>query len=75
MKRIIILFLAVIIFACNSKKETITGLVTDSAMVVSAHGLASQVGVEIMLSQRSLHWQWYFLRRVILVAEVLWWCG
>lgn len=49
MKRIIILLLAVILFACNSeKKETITGLIADSAMVVSAHGLASKVGVEIM---------------------------
>ncbi len=49
MKRFIILLLAVIAFACNTKKkETVTGLVTDSALVVSAHGLASKVGVEIM---------------------------
>lgn len=49
MKRFIILLLAVIVFACNTeKRKTVTGLVTDSAMVVSAHGLASKVGVEIM---------------------------
>jgi gamma-glutamyltranspeptidase / glutathione hydrolase len=49
MKRFIILLLAVIVFACNTeKRETVTGLVTDSAMVVSAHGLASRVGVDIM---------------------------
>lgn len=49
MKRVIILLLAVIFFACNTeKRQTVTGLVADSAMVVSAHGLASMVGVDIM---------------------------
>ncbi|MBX2900781.1 MAG: gamma-glutamyltransferase [Cyclobacteriaceae bacterium] len=49
MKRLIVLPLAVIILACtSSKKETVVGLVADSAMVVSAHALASQVGVAIM---------------------------
>jgi len=42
MKRFLILFLAVFIFACNSKrKESVTGLIADSATVVQAHGLAS----------------------------------
>jgi gamma-glutamyltranspeptidase/glutathione hydrolase len=49
MKRLFVLPLAVIVLACNtSKKEKVIGLVTDSAMVVSAHALASQVGVDIM---------------------------
>lgn len=49
MKRLFILLLAVIVFACNiAKKEKVIGLVTDSAMVVSAHGLASKIGVDIM---------------------------
>lgn len=49
MKRFIILLPAVIFFSCNTeKRQTVTGLVADSAMVVSAHGLASRVGVEIM---------------------------
>lgn len=49
MKRFFILPLAIITLACNtSKKEKIIGLVADSAMVVSAHTLASQVGVDIM---------------------------
>lgn len=49
MKRFFVLPLAIIVLACNtSKKEKVIGLVTDSAMVVSAHTLASQVGVDIM---------------------------
>jgi gamma-glutamyltranspeptidase / glutathione hydrolase len=50
MKRCIPLLLAISAVACNSslRHERITGLVADSAMVVSAHPLASQVGVDIM---------------------------
>lgn len=48
MKRIFVLLLAVLFLACGSRKEKVIGLVTDSAMVVSAHELASQVGVDIM---------------------------
>jgi gamma-glutamyltranspeptidase / glutathione hydrolase len=49
MKRFFVLPLVVIALACNtSRKEKVIGLVTDSAMVVSAHALASQVGVDIM---------------------------
>ncbi|MCW5910935.1 MAG: gamma-glutamyltransferase [Cyclobacteriaceae bacterium] len=49
MKRIFVLPLAIIVLACNtSRKEKVIGLVTDSAMVVSAHALASQVGSDIM---------------------------
>lgn len=49
MNRCFILLLASILFACQTeKKETITGLVADSAMVVSAHPLASSVGKNIM---------------------------
>ncbi len=49
MKRFLVLLLAVTILACQtSKKEKVIGLLADSAMVVSAHGLASHVGVDIM---------------------------
>lgn len=48
MKRFLILLLAVTILACDTKKEKVIGLVTDSAMVVTAHPLASQVGVDIL---------------------------
>ena len=49
MKRIFVLLLAVIVLACQtSKKEKVIGLIADSAMVVTAHPLASQVGVDIM---------------------------
>ena len=49
MKRFFVLLLAVTVLACQtSKKEKVLGLLADSAMVVSAHPLASQVGVEIM---------------------------
>jgi gamma-glutamyltranspeptidase / glutathione hydrolase len=50
MKCIICLLLAAVTVACtnNHKKKPITGLVTDSVMVVSAHPLASKVGADIM---------------------------
>jgi len=49
-KRLIFLSVVYVIAVCTSckKSETITGLVADSAMVVSAHPLASKVGVDIM---------------------------
>ena len=49
-KIIALLLFAAIIVACQSpdKKIPVVGLVSDSAMVVSAHPLASQVGVDIM---------------------------
>src|SRR4051812_29091536 len=45
-----IVCLVLLLAACAKpiKKETVTGLITDSAMVVSAQPLASQVGVDIM---------------------------
>jgi len=46
-KRIYILALVIVVLACESKKRT-TGLIADSAMVVSAHPLASKVGVDIL---------------------------
>ncbi len=46
-KRITLLSLVIIAVSCN-KKENFTGLVADSAMVVSAHPLASQAGLEII---------------------------
>ena len=50
MKRILILLSAIGIVACSSetKKEKITGKLAESAMVVSAHPLASKVGVDIL---------------------------
>ncbi|MFZ5972609.1 MAG: gamma-glutamyltransferase [Bacteroidota bacterium] len=49
MKCILSLLLVVSLFACtSSKKERTTGLITDSVMVVSAHPLASRVGVEVL---------------------------
>lgn len=47
MKSILSLLLVAILFACSSDQKK-TGLIADSAMVVSAHPLASQVGVDIM---------------------------
>lgn len=50
MKRLLILLLAVIFLACqtkNSQKDAV-GLIADSAMVVSAHPLASKIGVRIL---------------------------
>ncbi len=46
-KRIYMLVLFMVVLACESKKRT-TGLIADSAMVVSAHPLASKVGVDIL---------------------------
>jgi gamma-glutamyltranspeptidase/glutathione hydrolase len=49
MKRLFILSLVVVVVACQPKEsKKITGLVADSAMVVTAHPLASQVGVDIL---------------------------
>ena len=49
MKRILILLLAICIGACtNQIKEKITGQLAESVMVVSAHPLASKVGVDIL---------------------------
>ncbi|MEQ8423313.1 MAG: gamma-glutamyltransferase, partial [Cyclobacteriaceae bacterium] len=50
MSRILILLLAIVIVSCQSTetKAPVVGLTTDQAMVVSAHPLASQVGVDIL---------------------------
>jgi gamma-glutamyltranspeptidase/glutathione hydrolase len=51
MKRIFILLISISIGGCKTKEvahEKIEGLVTDSAMVVTAHPLASKVGVAIL---------------------------
>jgi gamma-glutamyltranspeptidase/glutathione hydrolase len=49
MKRVIVLLLTIISFSCTKKEEhKVIGLISDSAMVVSAHPLASQVGVSII---------------------------
>lgn len=50
LKRIFPLLLAVVVVACKTSlpEETRTGLITDSAMVVSAHPLASKVGADIL---------------------------
>ncbi|MBS1488360.1 MAG: gamma-glutamyltransferase [Bacteroidetes bacterium] len=49
MKRLFILLLVWGAFACQSQEhQKSLGLVADSAMVVSAHALASQVGVAIL---------------------------
>ncbi len=48
MKRLYPLLLVGLFLSCGSKKEKVIGLVVDSAMVVSAHPLASKIGVEIM---------------------------
>lgn len=46
--RIIFLLLVVVAAACNNKPKPVTGLVTDSAMVVCAHPLASKAGADIL---------------------------
>lgn len=46
--RFIFLLLVVALAACSTKRQPVTGLVTDSAMVVSAHPLASKVGKDIL---------------------------
>src|SRR5258706_9814069 len=51
MKRFLVPLLACWIVACHnsdSSKEKAIGLITDSAMVVSAHPLATKIGVEIL---------------------------
>jgi len=49
MNRVILLLFSLLFVACSSgPKERALGLVMDSAMVVSAHPLASKVGVSIM---------------------------
>ncbi|MFN3840279.1 MAG: gamma-glutamyltransferase [Cyclobacteriaceae bacterium] len=49
MNRFYMLLPVLLIVACGpAKKERTTGLITDSAMVVCAHPLASEVGVAIM---------------------------
>ncbi len=47
MRRLLFL-LSVILAGCTGKKERLTGFLADSAMVVSAHPLASRIGAEIM---------------------------
>ena len=49
MNRLYVLLFAVTLVACSTKqKERVIGLIADSAMVVSAHPLASKIGVAIM---------------------------
>ena len=49
MNRLLLLSFSLLLLACNSgRKERNVGLVADSAMVVSAHPLASEVGVDII---------------------------
>ncbi|MFY8037867.1 MAG: gamma-glutamyltransferase, partial [Cyclobacteriaceae bacterium] len=50
MKGLYLLLFTFLVFACtNRTSETrTTGVLADSAMVVSAHPLASQIGVNIM---------------------------
>jgi gamma-glutamyltranspeptidase / glutathione hydrolase len=51
MKGYFLLLFAAVVFACQPTSTTetkLTGVMGDSAMVVSAHPLASQIGVDIM---------------------------
>src|SRR5579859_4809406 len=49
MRRLFILPLVLLVFACQTREVKLnTGLIADSAMVVSAHPLASKVGVAIL---------------------------
>ncbi|MFM8911424.1 MAG: gamma-glutamyltransferase, partial [Flammeovirgaceae bacterium] len=51
MNRLIFLSMATLLFCCQpreKKNERLTGAIADSAMVVSAHPLASQVGLSII---------------------------
>ena len=49
MNRLFVLLFSLLLAACNSgPRERTVGLITDSAMVVSAHPLASEVGVAII---------------------------
>src|ERR1041384_8300555 len=49
-KRFYVLLLAISTVACQQQKirERVTGVLADSAMVVSAHPLASQIGIDIL---------------------------
>ncbi len=44
----VLILLLILFAACRNNKQSITGLVADSAMVVCAHPLASDVGVSIL---------------------------
>lgn len=46
--RFITLLMVVSVVACKPKRTPVTGLLADSAMVVSAHPLASAIGAEVM---------------------------
>lgn len=50
MRRIFILLSVVVLVSCQTKEASTpaVGLISDNAMVVSAHPLASQVGIEIL---------------------------
>lgn len=49
MNRVMILLFALSLVACTvGRKQKVSGLITDSAMVVSAHPLASRVGKNIL---------------------------
>ena len=50
MSRIFFLLLAIVIVSCQVKetKQPVVGLITDNAMVVSAHPLASKVGQDVL---------------------------
>ncbi len=51
MKRSVILLSVICLVACTSKEaknEKVTGRIADKAMVVSAHPLASKIGVDIL---------------------------
>jgi gamma-glutamyltranspeptidase/glutathione hydrolase len=56
MNRLFVLLFALVLVACNSKEKLrVVGLMADSAMVVSAHPLASKVGAEIMRKGGKCH--------------------
>ncbi len=49
MKRLyLLLFTVNLLASCTPKKEKVIGVIADSAMVVTAHPIASQVGVDIL---------------------------
>ncbi|MEP6738615.1 MAG: gamma-glutamyltransferase [Chryseolinea sp.] len=49
MNRVMILLFALALVACTvAKKQKVSGLIADSAMVVSAHPLASRVGKDVL---------------------------
>src|SRR5690242_4249304 len=47
-KRITLLSLVIIAVSCTEKESKPVGLLADSAMVVSAHPIASRIGIEII---------------------------